>query len=106
MATVTSTMATRSSPDEPVATSDPVLIQRARARRLAQLGQRVGYLLFLAALVVFFVGLIGNFDAWIKNTVISCVVAGSVVLAPAIVVGYAVRAAERDDLEQGRDIAT
>jgi hypothetical protein len=29
-------------------------------------------------------------------------VLGSLVLAPAIVLGYAVRAAERDDREQGR----
>ena len=33
---------------------DPVLEQRARASRLADLGQRVGYGLFGLALVVFF----------------------------------------------------
>ena len=41
---------------------DPVLEQRARASRLADLGQRVGYGLFGLALVVFFIGLrcLGN----------------------------------------------
>jgi hypothetical protein len=30
-----------------------------------------------------------------------CLVAGSILLAPAIVLGYAVKAAERDDRERG-----
>jgi len=85
--------------------ADPVLVKRQRARRLAQVGQRIGYGLFLAAMVVFFIGLLGSFDGWVAATVIGALVAGSLILAPAIVVGYAVRAAERDDLEQGRDIA-
>ena len=88
--------------DSPV--SDPVLAQRARARRLADLGQRVGYGLFGLALLLFFVGLIGDFSSTISTAIITCVVIGSIVLAPAIVVGYAVKAAVRDDLEHGRPV--
>ena len=83
---------------------DPVLAQRARATRLAELGQRLGYALFGIALVVFFVGLIGDFTATVSQIIIGCIVVGSIVLAPAIVVGYAVKAAERDDIEHGREI--
>ena len=83
---------------------DPVLEQRARASRLADLGQRVGYGLFGLALVVFFIGLIGDFTGGISTAIIVCVVIGSIVLAPAIVVYYAVKAAVRDDLEHGREV--
>jgi hypothetical protein len=34
--------------------------------------------------------------------VIACIIAGSILLAPSIIIGYAVKAAERDDLENGR----
>lgn len=84
--------------------SDPVLTRRANASRLAALGQRIGYGLFGLALVLFFVGLIDGFTSTISTAVITCVVIASIVLAPAIVVGYAVKAAIRDDLEHGRAI--
>ncbi len=83
---------------------DPVLAQRARATRFAALGQRIGYSLFGLALIVFFVGLVTTFTSTVSHSIIACVVIGSIVLAPAIVVGYAVKAAERDDLEHGREI--
>lgn len=84
--------------------SDPVLVRRARASRLADVGQRIGYGLFGLALVLFFVGLLGDFSSGISTAIIVCVVIASIVLAPAIVVGYAVKAAIRDDLEHGRAV--
>ena len=45
------------------------------------LGQRVGYGLFGLALVVFFIGLIGDFTGGISTAIIVCVVIGSIVLA-------------------------
>lgn len=86
------------------AAADPVLARRAQATRLAELGQRVGYSLFGLALVVFFVGLVTDFTSTVSQIIIVCIIVGSVVLAPAIVVSYAVKAAERDDLEHGREI--
>ena len=68
------------------------------------LGQRLGYGLFGIAIVVFFVGLIGDFSGAISTTIIICVVIGSIFLAPAIVVSYAVKAAIRDDIEHGREV--
>lgn len=85
-------------------TTDPVLARRARASRLADTGQRLGYGLFGLAIVLFFIGLIGDFTSGISTAIVTCVVIGSIVLAPAIVVGYAVKAAIRDDLEHGRAV--
>lgn len=85
-------------------TPDPVLVQRARAARWATLGQRLGYLLFAFSIVVFIFGLISGFSDAVSRIVISGVIAGSVVLAPAIIAGYAVKAAVRDDIEHGRPV--
>ena len=40
-------------------------------------------------------------DGLVGGAIIGCLVVGSIVLAPAIVFGYAVSAAERDDRERG-----
>lgn len=84
--------------------TDPILVKRAKALRLATLGQRIGYLLYGMAIVVFMVGLLTDFNATVSAIVTFGVIAGSVVLAPAILGAYAVKAAVRDDLEHGRDI--
>lgn len=76
---------------------DPVLEQRARVRRLTTMGQRVGYLLFLAASVGFFYGFATAYSDGLVTFIVACLIAGSVVLAPAIVFSYAVRAADRAD---------
>lgn len=82
--------------------TDPVLERRARIARLVAIGQRVGWLSFGLATVVFLVGLALGFPGWAAVTVIVALIVGSIVLAPAIVFGYAVKAAEREDREQGR----
>jgi hypothetical protein len=79
---------------------DPTLARRARIARLTRIGQRVGYGLFGAAIAVFAVGAAGGFTGLEAGLVVACLVAGSVVLAPAIVFGYGVRAAERDDRQR------
>ena len=83
---------------------DPVLVQRAKVSRLANLGQRIGYLLYGIAIIVFLIGLFTGFNATVSAIATVGIVAGSIVLAPAIITGYAVKAAIRDDLEHGRDI--
>lgn len=83
------------------ASVDPVRERRARIAKLVRLGQRTGYGLFLAAIVLFVVGFATGFDGIVGSTIVGCLVGGSIVLAPAIVFGYAVRAAERDDRERG-----
>jgi hypothetical protein len=81
---------------------DPVLVRRRRIARWTEAGQRSGYLLFGAAVVMFVVGFATGFPGWLGATVIGLLIVGSVILAPAIVFGYAVRAADREDRERGR----
>ena len=81
---------------------DPVRARRAQWAKAASFGQRVGYVLFLVAVVAFFVGLVVGWSGGFSSTIVFCLVAGSVFLAPAIVLGYAVKAAEREDREAGR----
>jgi hypothetical protein len=81
--------------------ADPVRERRARIARWVSSGQRLGYGLFLAAIVLFIIGFAAGFDGWIGPAIVGCLIAGSLVLAPSIVFGYAVKAAERDDRERG-----
>ncbi|MBK9179352.1 MAG: hypothetical protein IPM45_07190 [Acidimicrobiales bacterium] len=81
--------------------ADPVRAQRARMASLASYGQRIGYLLFGVAVTVFVLGFIVGFTSALVTVIVASLVVGSVILAPAIVVGYAARAAEREDRERG-----
>jgi hypothetical protein len=80
------------------ATSDPVLVKRAKLGRLANLGQRIGYLFLLVAVVGFFVGLATSYEVW-GTVVLAAMALCTLTLAPAIVLGYAVKAAAREDRE-------
>ena len=82
-------------------TDDPVLARRARIARLTAAGQRLGYALYGLAIVAFVVGAIRGFSSGPVTVVVAALLLGSIVLAPAIVFGYAVRAAEREDRERG-----
>jgi hypothetical protein len=81
---------------------DPVLARRARIAKLTGVGQRVGYALFGLAIVLFIVGFVGGYSDLIVAVIVGSLAVGSAVLAPAIVFGYAVKAAEREDRELGR----
>ena len=50
----------------------------------------------------FVTAFIVGFKGPLVNVVTGCIIAGSILLAPSIIIGYAVKAAERDDLENGR----
>lgn len=77
--------------------TDPILERRRRIAGLVAVGKRLGYGLFALAVVLFFVGLVWSYEPWLTTTIVVSMLVGSVVLAPAIVFGYAVRAAERED---------
>jgi hypothetical protein len=81
--------------------TDPVRERRARIAKWVRLGLSTGYGLFLAAIVLFFLGLVIGYTDRIVSLIVACMVAGSLILAPSIVFNYAVRAAERDDVEKG-----
>ena len=81
--------------------TDPVRAKRARVARLVEVGQRVGYGLFGIAIVLFVYGFIGGYTSVLTTVIVASLIVGSIVLAPAIVFGYAVKAAEREDRERG-----
>jgi hypothetical protein len=81
--------------------TDPVRERRARIAGWVSLGLRVGYGLFALAVVLFFVGLAVGYSDGLVTVIVVALVVGSIVLAPAIVFNYAVKAAEKDDRERG-----
>ena len=87
--------------NEHLGDADPIRARRARFARGAALGQRAGYTCFAIAVVGFVVGAVTEFTDTVVTIVVAALVVGSLVLAPAIVLGYAVRAADREDRERG-----
>ena len=87
-----------------VSYSDPVLAKRARIDSLVKAGKRIGYGLYLVSIVLFFVALFTVMKDWMVTVIIGSMVIGSIVLAPAIVFGYGIKSAIRDDREHGRPL--
>ena len=81
---------------------DPVRARRAQVARWTLLANRVGYLCFAVAIAVFVIGFAVGFRGALVLVVVLCLVVGSLLLAPSIVLGYGIKAAERDDREHGR----
>lgn len=79
---------------------DPVLRRRRQMATMVSLAKRLGYLALVVALVVFFWAMLTEFDSVRATIIIVCLIVMCVVLAPAIVVGYAIKAADREDREQ------
>ena len=82
-------------------TDDPVLARRARIAKFAAIGKRVGYVALGVAVVAFFAGVIAGFPAWTVTVSVTGLIVACVVLPIPIVLGYGVRAAEREDRERG-----
>ena len=76
---------------------DPVRARRARIARAAAIGKRVGYSALLVAIGAFAIGLAADFPDGSATLSVSALVAAIVILPVPIVVGYGVRAAERED---------
>lgn len=81
------------------ATTDPVLVQRQRVAGWVRWGQRIGWGLFGLATAAFVVGFTVGLEQWVVTLIVICLVAGSIVLAPAIVFGHGIHAANRADRE-------
>ena len=81
--------------------ADPVRQRRAQIARVVGLAKRTGYVCFFLSLVLFGVGLVTDFPDLVATTIVLLLVAGSLTLLPAIILGYAVRTAEREDRARG-----
>lgn len=85
----------------PTSAPDPVRARRKQIAKYTLLANRVGYLFYALAIATFVIGFAISFNAAVSAIVIGSLVVGSLLLAPAIVLGYAVKAAEREDRERG-----
>jgi hypothetical protein len=77
--------------------NDPVRQRREHVARLAALGRRAGWSFFGLAVVAFAAGLVVGLSGLVVVVVIGSLAVGSALLLPAIIVGFGVTAAERDD---------
>ena len=76
---------------------DPILRSRERARSLANLGKRCGYGCFGAAVIVFLFHYYIEGSSILTSITVALLIIGSLILAPAIILGYAANAADRED---------
>ncbi|MEY3341280.1 MAG: hypothetical protein RL413_1159 [Actinomycetota bacterium] len=81
--------------------TDPVRARRQRISSLVLIANRIGYLLYALAIALFVMAFAFGFNGVLVTLVTISLVLGSILLAPAIVLGYAVKAAEREDRERG-----
>jgi hypothetical protein len=79
------------------ADSDPIRARRARIARVTAWGKRVGYSLLVLAVVAFVIAAVAGFPEWAVATTVAALIAACVFLPVPIVIGYGLRAAERED---------
>jgi heme/copper-type cytochrome/quinol oxidase subunit 3 len=80
---------------------DPVRARRAKVARWTLLANRIGYLFVALSIALFVIAFAVGFGPTLATLVTASFVIGCVLLAPSIIVGYAVKAAEREDRERG-----
>jgi hypothetical protein len=80
---------------------DPVRRRRRQVERWTLLANRIGYLVLALAMALFVIAFAVGFSATMATLVVVCLVVSFMLLAPSIVLGYAVKAADRDDAERG-----
>ena len=81
------------------APDDPILARRRQIARIIAIAMRTGYVLFGLFLVLIIIGFIAGFPGGVAQAATICLIAGTVLLAPAMTFTYAVKAAEREDEE-------
>ena len=81
--------------------NDAVRIKRARIAKYNLLANRIGYLFWAVAISCIVMAFAFGFKGPLVTAVTVFIIIGSILLAPSIVIGYAVKAAEREDRENG-----
>lgn len=76
---------------------DPVRRRRELVARFAAMARLAGWSLFGLALVAFIIGMLTGLDGLVVVVVIGSIAVGSTLLLPAIIIGFGVTAAERED---------
>jgi hypothetical protein len=76
---------------------DPVRQRRQKVAHLAAIARRAGWSFFGLAVVAFAGGLVIGLTGLVVVIVVASLALGSALLLPAIIIGFGVTAAERDD---------
>ncbi len=92
-------MTTETTPSDPG--DDPVRRRRRQVARWTLLANRVGYLVLAVAVALFVMAFALGFNATMAGLIVASMIVSFGLLAPSIVLGYAVKAADRDDAERG-----
>ncbi len=85
---------------------DSLVSQRRLVSRFVKVGKRIGYSLWLIAIILFFALFATDFDGPLVTVIIVTLIVGSIILLPSIVMSYAVRAAEREERLQQKTTET
>ena len=80
--------------------SNSLMLRRQQASLIANTGRKIGYSIFFLSLIIFAIGLTIEFNNLVARTLTVLLILGSIVLAPSILLHYAVRGAEREETEQ------
>ena len=80
--------------------SNSLMMRRQQASLIANTGRKIGYSIFFLSLIIFAIGLTVEFNNLVARTLTVLLIMGSIVLAPSILLHYAVRGAEREEKEQ------
>lgn len=81
--------------------SDPVLVKRALISNWAKRASRLGYSFFAISTIAVIWGVTVEFTPNASRVASAGLIVGSIILAPAILVQYSVKAAVRDERERG-----
>ena len=81
--------------------NDPVRARREQIAKWTLIANRVGYMFMALAVSAFVMAFALGFKGPLVTLVTASLIIGSILLAPSIVLGYAVKAAEREDRENG-----
>jgi hypothetical protein len=80
---------------------DPVRARRRQVEKWTLLANRIGWLILAVSVAVFVIGFAMGFTDVLVFIVFGTLVVASILLAPSIVLKYAVKAAEKDDRARG-----
>lgn len=81
---------------------DAVLEQRRKIANWVSYGLRAGTVVYAIAMSLFFLGFMFRFTPELTTAILVALIVGSILLAPAMVFNYGVKAANREDRKAGR----
>jgi hypothetical protein len=77
--------------------TDPIRARREQVSRLAAAARKAGWAFFGLAIAAFVIGVVVGLSGVVVVVVVASLALGSALLLPAIIIGFGVTAAERED---------